>query len=120
MGRKEAREIALHLVFEFGFQAFESEEIVASRLEQSVLDSLSGMAGAGLRRVRTKLRGSFGKASPGRRLIRARFDGAGVCLTGDNHSSGSLSTMIGCNCLIDIPAGSEALRDGDEVEILLL
>ena len=42
MGRKEAREIALHLVFEFGFQAFESEEIVASRLEQSVLDSLSG------------------------------------------------------------------------------
>lgn len=42
MGRKEAREIALHLVFEFGFQDFESEEIVASRLEQSVLDSLSG------------------------------------------------------------------------------
>ena len=42
MGRKEAREIALQLVFEFGFQAFESEEIVASRLEQSVLDSLSG------------------------------------------------------------------------------
>ncbi|MGN1014873.1 MAG: transcription antitermination factor NusB [Butyricicoccus sp.] len=42
MGRKESREIALHLIFEFGFQAFESEEIVASRLEQSVLDSLSG------------------------------------------------------------------------------
>ncbi|MDO5548041.1 MAG: transcription antitermination factor NusB [Eubacteriales bacterium] len=42
MGRKEAREIALHLVFEFGFQTFASEEIVASRLEQSVLDSLAG------------------------------------------------------------------------------
>ena len=42
MGRKEAREIALHLVFEFGFQAFESKEIVASRLEKSVMDSLSG------------------------------------------------------------------------------
>ena len=85
-----------------------------------VLDALSGLAGAGLRRVRAQLRGSFGKASPGRRLIRARFDGAQVLLTGDNHSSGSLATMIGCNCLIDIPAGSGALRDGDEVEIILL
>ena len=85
-----------------------------------VLDALSGLAEAGLRRVRAQLRGSFGKASPGRRLIRARFDGAQVLLTGDNHSSGSLATMIGCNCLIDIPAGSGALRDGDEVEIILL
>lgn len=42
MGRKEAREIALHLVFEYGFQNFESEELVASRLEKDVMDSLSG------------------------------------------------------------------------------
>ncbi len=42
MGRKEAREIALHLVFEYGFQTFENEAIVASRLEKDVLDSLSG------------------------------------------------------------------------------
>ncbi|MGN0997505.1 MAG: gephyrin-like molybdotransferase Glp [Candidatus Ventricola sp.] len=85
-----------------------------------VLCRLSGMAEYGCRRVRARLRGGFDKASPGRRLIRARFDGAVVCLTGSNHSSGSLSTMIGCNCLIDIPAGSGALQDGDEVEILLL
>lgn len=42
MGRKESREIALHLVFELGFSEFESEEVIASRLEQSVLDSLAG------------------------------------------------------------------------------
>lgn len=42
MGRKKAREIALHLVFELGFQEFESEDLIASRLEQSVMDSLSG------------------------------------------------------------------------------
>ncbi len=42
MGRKESREIALHLVFELGFQAFELEEIISTRLEQSVLDSLAG------------------------------------------------------------------------------
>ena len=42
MGRKEAREIALHLIFEYGFQTFESEETVSSRPEQDVMDSLSG------------------------------------------------------------------------------
>ena len=43
-----------------------------------------------------------------------------MTLTGNNHSSGSLSEMIGCNALIDIPAGSGPLSGGDEVEVLLL
>lgn len=85
-----------------------------------VLKKLSGQSDYENRRVRTKLQGSFDKKSMGRRLIRARFDGESVHMTGDNHSSGSLGTMIGCNCLIDVPAGSDALHSGDEVEIILL
>lgn len=71
-------------------------------------------------RIRATLTSDFSKASPGRRLIRAQCVGGNVSLTGENHSSGSLSTMIGCNALIDIPAGSGPLRAGDEVEVLLL
>lgn len=85
-----------------------------------VLKKLSGQRDYENKRVCTKLCGMFGKKSMGRRLIRARFDGMQVHMTGDNHSSGSLGTMLGCNCLIDIPAGSDALCDGDEVEIILL
>ena len=85
-----------------------------------VLRKLSGERDYENRRVRTKLCGSFGKKSMGRRLIRARFDGMRVYASDNNHSSGSLSTMVGCNCLVDIPAGSDALHDGDEVEIILL
>lgn len=85
-----------------------------------VLRRLSGEERAESARVVTVLRGEFKKKSPGRRLIRARFDGSCVSLTGDNHSSGSLFTMIGCNCLIDIPAGSGPLTDGDRVEIIRL
>ena len=85
-----------------------------------VLRRLGGQASWASRRVRARLSGSFGKASPGRRLIRARMEGGCVHLTGNNHSSGSLSEMIGCNALIDIPAGSGPLGDGDEVEVLLL
>lgn len=85
-----------------------------------VIACLAGDRGAVNPRVHAKLSGGFPKKSPGRRLIRAFFDGERVRLTGENHSSGSLFTMIGCNCLIDIPAGSGALSDGDDVEILLL
>lgn len=42
MGRKEAREIALHLVFELSFKQFSDKELLSDRLEQSVMDSLSG------------------------------------------------------------------------------
>lgn len=48
------------------------------------------------------------------------MEGERVTLTGDNHSSGSLATMIGCNCLIDIPAGTGPLHGGDRVEVILL
>lgn len=85
-----------------------------------VLRRIAGQSDCGTHRVRATLNGSFPKAGPGRRLIRARCEGNEVRLTGENHSSGSLSTMIGCNALIDIPAGSGPLADGDEVEVLLL
>lgn len=42
MSRKQAREIALHLIFEMSFQDLEPEEVVAARLEQSIMQSISG------------------------------------------------------------------------------
>lgn len=42
MSRKQAREIALHLVFEMGFREFEAEEILTDRLDESILKSISG------------------------------------------------------------------------------
>lgn len=42
MGRKEAREIALHLVFELSFKDFVDDDMLPERLEKSVMESLSG------------------------------------------------------------------------------
>lgn len=42
MSRKKAREIALHLVFELGFGAFEAEEILTHRLDENIMQSVSG------------------------------------------------------------------------------
>lgn len=62
----------------------------------------------------------FGKPSRVRRFVRARYEGGKVYLPEGLHSSGVLSSMIGCNCLIDIPNGSEDVHKGDEVLVWML
>ena len=62
----------------------------------------------------------FRKASPGRRLVRAMISDGRVSLPAGGQVSGVLSSWMGCNCLVDIPAGSPALPAGSEVEVILL
>lgn len=71
------------------------------------------------KRGRGTLADDFPKKSLVRRFIRAKFDGEKIFLP-SRHESGSLYSAVGCNCLVDIPAGSEKLSAGAEVEIILL
>lgn len=74
-----------------------------------------------LNRKKAILDNDFTKESKGRRFIRAReTDGTVTIPQVSKHASGILSSMIGCNCLIDIPAGSPKLAKGTEVEIIYL
>ena len=56
------------------------------------------------------------------RYLRAKAMGGSVTIPGEGnaeaHSSGSLSAMIGCNCLVELPAGSGPVTPGEEVEVL--
>ena len=61
----------------------------------------------------------FDKASPSRRFLRA-FCKQGLVYPPAAQSNGQMRSMIGCNCLIDVPAGSGAIRPGDPVRILWL
>lgn len=61
----------------------------------------------------------FDKASPSRRFLRA-FCKQGRVYPPAAQSNGQMRNMIGCNCLIDVPAGSGAIRPGDPVRILWL
>ncbi|MCD7947579.1 MAG: molybdopterin molybdotransferase MoeA [Oscillospiraceae bacterium] len=58
----------------------------------------------------------FPKESRGRRFIRGRIANGKVFLP-DEHSSGSLSSMVGCNCLVDLPAGTPPLVGGEQVNV---
>lgn len=61
----------------------------------------------------------FLKASPGRRFVRALIQDGKIGFPSMGHSSGMVSSLHLCNCLIDIPAGNQGLRKGERVEVVL-
>ena len=97
------------------FAAYATFELLA----RPVLAKLARRADILYKRSRSVLANDFPKKSFGRRFIRAKFDGEKIFLP-NRHESGSLYSAVGCNCLIDIPAGSDELKAGAEVEIILL
>ncbi|MBR1918478.1 MAG: molybdopterin molybdotransferase MoeA [Spirochaetales bacterium] len=85
-----------------------------------VISKLSGRREFRNRLIRTTFRGVFSKISDRRRLVRAYYDGSSVSLLKGCHSSGALTSAIGTNCLLDIPAGKNGLQDGESVDIIYL
>lgn len=61
----------------------------------------------------------FPKASHGRRYIRGN-NVDGKIFVPETHSSGVIRSMVGCNCLIDIPAGTPPLEIDDKVTIWMM
>ncbi len=61
----------------------------------------------------------FPKVSKGRRFIRAHFENGEISLP-EQHASGSLFSVTNCNALVDIPAGSDKLKVGSKVKVVIL
>ena len=59
------------------------------------------------------------KDSRKRRFLRGKAEGKEVWLP-DQQANGQMRSMVGCNCLIEIPAGSGPVKAGDKVEVLWL
>jgi len=72
------------------------------------------------KREKAILMDDFNKESKQRRFVRAHYKRGQVYLSTSEHNSSVLSSMIHCNCLIDIKADSLKLKKGDEVEVVLL
>ena len=99
------------------FAAYTTFELLARPL----IDKLSGRTPRPFLKLKATLRAPFPKASHGRRFIRACCDIAtGTVSIPSQHSSGSLFSAVGCNALIDLPAGTGKLSAGDVVKVLLL
>ena len=97
------------------FASYATFELMA----RPVLAKFSGNAAIELTRAQAVLTDRFPKASRGRRFIRAYHENGKVRLP-EQHASGSLASVVGCNAFVDIPAGTGALEPGTEVDIVLL
>ncbi len=96
------------------YSAFAVFELLIRPLTAGLL----GMREYHYTRLHTVTASGFGKPSNVRRLLRGRYDGSRVYLSG-KQQNGQLSGGIGCNCLVDIPAGSPELSGGSPAEIIL-
>ncbi|HCW53750.1 MAG TPA: molybdopterin molybdenumtransferase MoeA [Clostridium sp.] len=89
-------------------------------LGRPVLSKMSGNSKMNIRRTIGIMESEFNKKSKKRRFIRAYYNNGKVKLLDKKHSSGVLSSMIGCNALIDIKPGTEKLEIGNIVDIILI
>lgn len=89
-------------------------------LVRPVLAKMSGRPDLYLKRKQAVSDSVFPKKSKVTRYVRAFYEDGYVRKMEGSNDSGILSTMCGCNCLIEIPAGTEALKKGDAVWVVML
>ncbi|MDX8336035.1 molybdopterin molybdotransferase MoeA [Candidatus Cetobacterium colombiensis] len=66
------------------------------------------------------VRGEFSKSSSKRRFIRGYFKNGEIFLNNNKHSSGTISSLIGKNAIVEIAPGTPQLKDGDKVKVILI
>lgn len=74
-------------------------------------------------KIKVVLADSFGKPSGQRRFLRAKLqlkDGKVYAGLTGKQGNAILKSMLDCNCLIDVPAGSGALTAGQEASALVI
>ena len=98
------------------FAAFATFELMA----RAALAHLAGETEVARPRRRAVLADAFPKACPGRRFLRARMEADGRVSLPDQHASGSLFSAAGCDAFVDVPAGTQPLAAGTEVDVILL
>lgn len=89
-------------------------------LVRPMLAALTGCPALAPVRRRAVLQSAFAKASPNRRFVRGICQDGQVTLPQGLHASGVLSSMQGCNCMLDLPAGSPPLEPGQSIDVVML
>ncbi len=87
-------------------------------LVRPVLEKLSRGAVTACKRGIGILQNDFLKASHSRRIVRARYEDRKVFLP-EGHASGMIRSMSETNCFLDIAAGTDELKKGDGVQIII-
>ena len=98
--------------------------VTVELLIRPALEKMMQNPAIGLKEVAGEMADNFVKGIKGRRFIRAYWENGKFHLPNGLHSNGVLSSMAGCNCLIDTKTmedqESKSLNTGDKVSAILL
>lgn len=89
-------------------------------LGRPVLSKLSSNAIKNTTLVEGVVRGGFNKKSSKRRFIRGYFRDGYIHLNDKKHSSGTISSLIGKNAIVEVLPGTPYLSEGDKVSVILI
>ena len=98
--------------------------VTVELLIRPALEKMMQNPAIGLKEVAGEMANDFVKGIKGRRFIRAYWENGKFHLPNGLHSNGVLSSMAGCNCLIDTKTmedkETKSLNIGDKVSAILL
>ena len=92
---------------------------VLELLGRPMVSALMGSRWLECKHQTAEMERDFLKKSPQRRFLRGFYENGSVYIP-EGHSSGQIRSFAGCNCMIDIPKGSEALKRGEKVNVWML
>jgi molybdopterin molybdotransferase len=96
------------------FAAYATFELLAV----PVLKKLGGEKTYRSPKAKGVMANNFDRPSEVRRFMRARIEGERIFVPEKGHFPGMLSSLTGCNCLADVPAGTPRLARGDVVDVV--
>lgn len=100
-----------------------SSLIVYQLLGIPFIRNMAGRKDYQLPKLEVSLNDGFRKASPERRFLRARLqlkEGRMIVNLTGSQGNAILTSMVGCNVLVEVPAGSPALQGGEKLTAYLV
>ena len=88
-------------------------------MARPVLAKMSRRYDLQITRLNAVIDHDYFKKCPVVRYVRAFYRDGHVCAANGSNASGIISNLSGCNCLIEIPAGTSEVRRGDQVSVVL-
>ena len=89
-------------------------------LLRPMLKKMTGDPAFDMEMRRGIMEADFEKRCKVRRFVRAVYKDGKVSFPQGIFSSGAIGTLRGCNCLLDIPAGKENVKAGEQVAVWML
>lgn len=89
-------------------------------LLRPALEIMTGNSRFGMEMRRGIMEVDFEKRCRVRRFVRAVYRDGRISFPQGIFSSGAIGSLRGCNCLLDIPAGKENVKAGEQVAVWML